>query len=143
MHHSHPLSCLWPSIEDRDAARAACALGMIAAFVAALWCLGFAVYAWGNDQHVGRFLVPVVPLVVLAVLFFLLGIAIRRGSRVAVLSAGLLFVLQQGFSATGIVVWFNSVLPHLVILVGTIGIFFASGVRGAFIYQRLASRAAR
>ena len=137
MQNSHPLSCLWPSIEDRDAARAACALGMIAAFAAAIWSGGFAVYAWSNDQHVGHFRVPATPMFMLAVVFVLLGIAIRRCSRAAALSGGLLFVLQQGLSSGGIVVWFDSVLPQLVILVGTVVIFFASGVRGAFIYQRL------
>jgi hypothetical protein len=128
---------LWPGIEDRSAARAACSLGMIAAFAAAIWSGGFAVYAWCNDQHVGHFRVPIAPTFVLAVVFFLLGIAIRRCSRAAAVSAGLLFVLQQGFSSAGIVVWFDSALPQLVILVGTIAICFANGIRGAFIYQRL------
>src|SRR5262245_23346181 len=107
MHNSHPLSYLWPSIEDRDAARAACSLGMIAAFAAAIWSGGFAVYAWVNDQHIGHFRVPVAPMCVLAVVFLALGVAIRRCSRAAALSAGLLFVLQQGFSSAGIVVWFD------------------------------------
>jgi hypothetical protein len=137
MRNSHPLSFLWPSIEDRDAARAACLLGMVAAFAAAVWSGGLAVYVWSNDQHIGHFRVPVVPMSVLAVVFFMLGLGIRRCSRAAALSAGLLFVLQQGISSAGIVVWFDSVLPQLVILVGTIVIFFASGIRGAFVYQRL------
>jgi uncharacterized membrane protein YhaH (DUF805 family) len=137
VHNSHPLSYLWPSIEDRDTARAACSLGMIAAFAAALWSGGFALYAWSNDQHVGHFRVSVTVMFILAVVFFVLGIAVRRGSRAAALSGGLLFVLQQGFSSAGIVVWFDSVLPQLVILVGTIVICFVNGVRGAFIYQRL------
>ena len=62
MQNSHPLGYLWPSIEDRETARSACALGMLAAFAAALWSAGFGVFAWANNGHVGSFRVPLVPL---------------------------------------------------------------------------------
>ncbi len=130
MQNSHPLSCLWPSIENRETARSACALGMLAAFAAALWSAGFGVFAWSNNGHVGPFLVPLVPLARHRSDLRVVGSRHSSRLRAAAVTAGVMFVLQQGASSSGIVIWFDSVLPQLLVLVGAFALFFASGVRG-------------
>jgi hypothetical protein len=117
-------SFFWPEIEGSDSARAASKLGATAAAIVALLTLGTMVFML-FVRHIpvsSGFAVTVIAIV----LFSALAWGIWRESRIAALTALILYVLDYVVAAlsTG---WLSGLFVH-----AAITLFLLSGVRGTF-----------
>jgi hypothetical protein len=138
---ARPFDILWPHIQDAQSAKAASYLGVLGAVMAAIWIAAIAIYGISEGGHLGLVRVGAGRLIP-AGIFLLLAFGISRQWRPAAAIAPVLFLLEQSQSPVGLNGWMAGVMPWVYVLIGTIMVFFVSGLRGSFAYWRIQKRPA-
>jgi hypothetical protein len=138
---ARPFDILWPHIHDEQSAKAAAHLGALGAVMAAIWIAAIAVYGISEGGRLGLVQVGAGRLIP-AVIFLFLAFGIRRQWRSAAVIAPILFLLEQSQSPVGLNGYLAGIMPWVYVLIGTVMVFFVSGLRGCFAYWRIRKHAA-